>query len=90
MGMIAGTAVVGVYVGLRRWARRMARAAGDTRRALRYTLGGMIVRMVVVLGLAAGLLAATPVHATAFGATLAALLLVSMLAEVGGAARRWL
>ncbi len=81
-GVLAGAVVVGIYAGLRRWVRHLARRADDTQRALRLTIGGMVVRMVAVLGLAALLLATAPMHQAAFGATLAGGLVLSMIAEL--------
>lgn len=81
-GVVAGAAVTVTYVGLRRWMRRMARRADATPRALRLTIGGMVVRMGVVLSLAVLLLAMAPVHDAAFGATLAGGLVLSLAVEL--------
>jgi hypothetical protein len=86
-GVGAGVAVMAAYVALRAWMHRMARRADETSRALRLTVGGMVVRMLAVLALATVVLAAAPVHDAAFGATLAAGLVLSSVAELIHGAR---
>jgi hypothetical protein len=86
-GVLVGAVVVGFYVGLRRWMHRKARRAEDTQSALRLTIGGMVVRMIAVLGLAALLLAVAPMHERAFGATLAGGLVLSVIAELARGGR---
>lgn len=87
-GVGAATLIVGVHAGLRVAADRLAHRADDHETFLRFALGGVGVRMAVVLVLTALTLVYVPVHETSFVATLAALLIVSLVLETIQEVRR--
>jgi MFS-type transporter involved in bile tolerance (Atg22 family) len=88
LGVAAGLVVGGIHALLRRVADRLALQARNQRLFLAFSLGGMAVRMAVVVLLAGVTLAFAPVKAAAFAATLVTLLIVSMVLEVAVLTRR--
>ena len=63
------------------WTARIA-MAGEPGKALHLVLGGMVVRMVVILGTVAAVLALLPVHRGAFIIGLGFLFVCGLLAEI--------
>lgn len=87
LGIVAGVLIAGSHTLLRVLAHRLARRSEDPSTFTTFALGGMLVRMAVVL-LATGLvLALVDVNAAAFVVTLLALLVLSMIGEIAQVVR---
>ncbi len=79
--LMLGALVGAVNAAAAAWTARRA-TAGDPDRALHVMLGGMVVRMFLVLAVVAGVLATVDVHRGAFVAGLGVLFVGGLLAEV--------
>jgi len=88
LGIGMGIAVIGGHAVLRLGGHRLARTASDPQRFLVFELGGLGVRMALVLGAIGLVLLYLPVHKVGFAVTVTMLLLVSVGMEVRHIRRR--
>lgn len=79
--LMLGALVGAVNAAAAAWTAHRA-TVGDPSRALNLVLGGMVVRMVLVLGAVALVVALVPVHRGAFIGALGLLFVGGLLAEV--------
>ncbi len=82
LGIGAGVGIMGVHAAVRLWAHALARRAADVRTFLVWELGGLGVRMMLVLVGSGGILLTAPVHPVVFVGTVVTLLVLSMILEV--------
>lgn len=82
LGIVIGLGVMTGHMLLRHLTHRWAARRAESRTFLLFELGGMGVRMVLVLSAVGLVLAFVPVPKAAFVGTVIVLLIVSMIAEV--------
>ncbi len=88
LGIVVGAGVMGIHALLRVLTHWWAVRRADGRRFLLFELGGLGVRMVLVLSAVGLILAFVPVHEGAFVGTVLFLLLLSMAVELRLVVRR--
>jgi hypothetical protein len=83
LGVAIGMGVMGGYAALRLLTHRLAQRQRDVRSFLAVELGGLLGRVMLVLGSVVLVLGFAPVNAAAFAGTVVSLLILSIVVEVG-------
>lgn len=87
-GVATGVLLASLHLFLQHWTARIAARTETHQAFVTVILGGMTLRILLMLGLAALVLALTPVRPAPFVVTLLVLLFGSLLAHMRHAARR--
>lgn len=82
LGAAVGLAVMAVYTIIRVVTHRWSRQSSQTRSLLILELGGLGLRMVLLLGVVTLVFACTSVHKKAFAGTVLVLLVLSLIFDI--------
>lgn len=83
-----GIVVMAGHAALRVWTHWLSRRSSNVHAALRLEVGGLVLRMAVLLGGMGLVFAFTSVHEKAFAGTVLALLVLSLIVEIWMFSRR--